>query len=246
MNNGRTDQRQRGDSLRRDTDAGAWSTRKGGRPLLLALALVAGILVLAACGGSGSDSGPDAIASAADVETAEEPPSAGGESGTAAADASGSDTASTDAASDNEAPDNLQDAVLELATCLRDQGLDVSDPDFSGGAGPGGRGFFGGEIDPNDPDVQAALEACGSAFENLAPDFEPEDQVAFQDQILELTKCLREQGLDVPDPDFSGGFGEGGAFRSALDPNDPQVQAALEQCRDLLPSFGGRGPGAGN
>ena len=211
---------------------------------MLALALVAGILVLAACGGS--DSGDDAIASAADVETVEEPAVAGGESDATAAESSDDEGASADGAPDNEAPDNFQDAALELAQCLRDQGLDVTDPDFSGGGpGPGG-GFFGGNIDPNSPDVQAALDACSSALQNLAPDFDPEDQAAFQDQILELAQCLRDQGLDVPDPDFSGGFGEGGAFRGSLDPNDPEFQAALEQCRDLLPSFGGRGPGPGS
>ncbi|MCH8991206.1 MAG: hypothetical protein IIA44_05580, partial [Acidobacteria bacterium] len=51
----------------------------------------------------------------------------------------------------------------------------VDDPDFSnfgpgqgggGGDGPGGGGggLFGGQFDPDDPEVQAALEACQDIF----------------------------------------------------------------------------------
>lgn len=62
-----------------------------------------------------------------------------------------------------ERPDRseMEDQVYELAECLRDQGLDVDDPTFSEpGSGQGG-GPFGEDFDFSDPDVQAALEACG-------------------------------------------------------------------------------------
>ena len=32
-----------------------------------------------------------------------------------------------------------------------------------------------------------------------------EDSIEVQDNLLKLTQCLRDKGLDVPDPEFSGG-----------------------------------------
>ncbi len=52
----------------------------------------------------------------------------------------------------------LQDQLVEFAACAREQGLDVDDPDFSEG-GFGGRGILG-DLDRNDPEVAAALDAC--------------------------------------------------------------------------------------
>ena len=58
----------------------------------------------------------------------------------------------------------LQDALLGFAQCMRDNGVDMGDPDLRG-FGPGGDedgqpgGPFGG-IDLDDPDVGAAFEVC--------------------------------------------------------------------------------------
>jgi hypothetical protein len=85
----------------------------------------------------------------------------------------------------------IQDASLKYAKCMRDKGFDVPDPDFSqlgqpgtgGGAGGGfgagraggqgnganqggGRGLFG-NLDRNDPKVQAAAQDCRSAFTDV-------------------------------------------------------------------------------
>ena len=181
--------------------------------------MVVGVLALSACGGNGSESVEIAILE--DIDGVEgEQALEGGDGQTA----------------DGGAPaDNFQDAILEFAACLRDQGLDVPDPDFSGGGGRAG--LFGGAIDPQDPEVQAAIEQCQSAFEGIQSQFIPEDQTALQDSILEFASCLRDQGFDVPDPDFSGGgAGGGGFFRGNIDLDDPEVQAALEECQDFLPN----------
>ena len=57
----------------------------------------------------------------------------------------------------------FQDLLIEFAACLRGGGLDVDDPDFSrvpGEGGPGGRGLFGDDFDPTDPENQAIIEGC--------------------------------------------------------------------------------------
>ena len=63
-------------------------------------------------------------------------------------------------------------------------------------------------------------------------------------QALAFAKCMREHGIDMPDPEFEGG----GTVRSiapgdGLDPNDPQMQAAMKECQK---GAGLRGPGSGH
>lgn len=63
----------------------------------------------------------------------------------------------------------LQDQLLEFAVCMRDNGYEqMPDPDLSGFGTPGqgGRGVFG-EIDRDDPDFQAAQEACEDILAGL-------------------------------------------------------------------------------
>ena len=53
--------------------------------------------------------------------------------------------------------------------------------------------------------------------------------------MIRYAKCLREQGLDVPDPDFSRGYAgmEGYPF-SDLDRNDPKVAEAIFSCQEAF------------
>jgi hypothetical protein len=56
-----------------------------------------------------------------------------------------------------------EEKLLQFARCMREHGIDMQDPNPNGGmvfqAEPGEGGKGG--IDPNDPDFQAAQEACG-------------------------------------------------------------------------------------
>lgn len=58
----------------------------------------------------------------------------------------------------------LQDQLLELAQCMRDNGVpEFPDPDFSGGGlGSGGPGGIFQQLDPDDPRIRDALEHCQS------------------------------------------------------------------------------------
>ena len=65
----------------------------------------------------------------------------------------------------------MQDAMVEFAQCMRDEGIDFDDPDLSGI-------FSGGEIqnpfedlDIEDPEVAAAVEECQDAFTGIGPGF---------------------------------------------------------------------------
>ena len=113
----------------------------------LAVAAIAGLL-LAACGGSDSSE----VANLGDA------------AGT-----------TTEEGSENQASEDPEEAILAYTECMREEGIDLPDPDFSGELGEGGgSGFLGGsDIDPNDPDFQAAQEKCQSNLEGVpaaAPD----------------------------------------------------------------------------
>lgn len=66
----------------------------------------------------------------------------------------------------------LQDTLLEYASCMRDNGYDMADPDLTNvgqgpGAGQGGGPF--GEIDRNDPDFLVAQESCQDILAGFGP-----------------------------------------------------------------------------
>ena len=112
---------------------------------------------------------------------------------------------------------------------------------------PAGRGRLRGNgMERSGPDEQAALQECGSWLQGVRREFDPGRQVERKDNQLALAQCLREQGLEVADPDFSAGPGpgKGGLFgQSGLDRNDPDVRSALEFCRDEVGFRRGLGVG---
>jgi len=209
------------------------TSRPSFRTVLVGLAAAAS-LGLAACGsGSSADSG---IASLGGQTATTAATSGGGSGGTA-----------TDAAS-------REKAFLEFAQCMRDNGVDMADPQFNddgmpefGGQGGGPPGGGGPAFDPNDTTFQAAQEACRSKLEGAFGDMQmsAEEQAQMQDQFTKFAQCMRDNGVDMPDPQFDssgrpqmGGGQDGGSFRP--DPSDPKWQAAQQACQDYQP----RPPGA--
>jgi len=193
--------------------------------LTVIAALLAFGLLAAACSESSSGSG------VASLETQTE----------AAQD---QESTSHDAVVDEPVSD--EEAILAFAACLRDQGLDVEDPtvDADGNLRPP-RPRDVGEEDRDT--MRAAMEACGEYLENVAFGFDGADQTERQDQLLEYAACMRENGYDIPDPEFSslGTAGQvGGGPFGTLDRDDPAFRSAQEACADIF-GADGRVPGAG-
>ena len=62
--------------------------------------------------------------------------------------------------------------------------------------------------------------------------------VELQDTFLEFTTCMRDNGYDMPDPDFTGdGFGGLFEIGENIDPNDPVFLAAMEECQSIFTRF---------
>jgi hypothetical protein len=138
-------------------------------------------------------------------------------------------------ATDGDRRTEAREAMLAFAKCMRDQGIDMPDPQFDGGRvtqrGPEER------VAPEK--MEKAEQACRKYMEDVEPpELSPEQQEEMKKAALAHAQCMREHGLEnFPDPTFdeSGGaqirIGPG----SGLDPEDPDFQAAEKACRDELP-----------
>ena len=153
-------------------------------------ALVAAITIvsLAACGGGGGDGNGAQVASIDDS----------------------SPDATTDGTTDDttaDAPTDPEEAMLAFTECMRDHGVDMPDPEMAkpatGGAKPG-NAVIAVEGNPDDPTFQKANEACEPLMANMRSDLEddPERLAEMKEQMLEFAQCMRDQGIDMPDPTF--------------------------------------------
>jgi hypothetical protein len=194
-------------------------------PVLLALTLVA-------CGGGGGDDGDDGVASLDEGDsTATTDDDGSGRGGGPRLDA------------------EFQDAMLEYAACMREQGIDFPDPSTSGEGlvvvgGPGSEG----EADREE--FEAADEACQPILEEVEgsrPQPSPEEMAEMQDEALRFAECMREHGVDMPDPVFEedGRMTQaiGGDEGPGIDPSSDEFQEAEEECGGEGGIIGGRGPG---
>jgi hypothetical protein len=139
--------------------------------------------------------------------------------------------------------DEMRDAALDYARCMREHGVDMPDPK----AGSGGvqlRLPEGGSREKAD----AADRACRKYLDKVKPrEMSEEQQKEFRDGALAMARCMREHGVDMPDPTF-GPNGQatirmgGGKGRNGLSPDDPRFKAAQEACQKLAP---GGGPDGG-
>lgn len=92
-----------------------------------------------------------------------------------------------------------EDKMREFAKCMREQGIDLPDPKPAPGGGQGGVMIEVNGDGPESAKIKAANEKCRPLLPNggKPPKLSPEDL----DKMREHAKCLREHGLDVPDPD---------------------------------------------
>lgn len=88
------------------------------------------------------------------------------------------------------------------------------------------------------------IAACGSpgtgvatlAGSTASPTASASKTVDSQDATLALAKCMRANGVDMPDPSGSGGFQPPGG--AGFNPQDPKFQKAIQACRSQMPNGG--------
>ncbi|MGI9528997.1 MAG: hypothetical protein ACR2NG_04740 [Acidimicrobiia bacterium] len=178
-------------------------------------------LVLAACGGS-DDTG---VASLEESTTT-----------TAMQDDGGTPT------------DSDEDALLEFSACMRENGVeDFEDPTINAD-GSVEFGVIEGTSDSAVPDddeiekLEAAFETCGDLLEGVSFGGEDIDFTELEDTFVEFSACMRDNGVEVDDPNFSDASGIIDIFGD-IDITDPDVQDALEECQEIFAEFAPGGTG---
>jgi hypothetical protein len=188
------------------------------RPLA-AVAVIAMVVLVAACGSNApSESGTASNNSAASV------------TGTASNDAVGSAPGSASTAGDNSAS-KVEDAV-KFAECMRNNGVsEFPDPNASGDFAYGIKA--GSPLDPSSTAWQHAISACKNLEPaGLIPTHFTTQQIAAR---LKFAQCMRANGVpNFPDPTSNGPLI---VVRNAQ--SNPAIQAGLQKCRTLLAAASG-------
>ena len=148
-----------------------------------------------------------------------------------------------------------EEIVTQFTTCIREHGITVPDPELNSD----------GTVDfhqlresifnnaafqqlGGNGSARQELQKCFSILGNttFAEEREQEDPIELQDDLLQLAQCLRDNGLDVPDPDFSDGprasmrpivssLNSGGIFGSTnVYIENDQVAEILRTCTDNI------------
>ncbi len=127
----------------------------------------------------------------------------------------------------------FEEGVLNFSQCMREEGINFPDPTFDIDGNPE---FDNLEIE-NEEEFENAFESCEDILRNALPeqfDLDPEVEAALVDASLEFSQCMRDQGIDFPDPK-PGEFGFF-AFRDAdIDFSSEEVQEAFEICQPENP-----------
>jgi hypothetical protein len=152
--------------------------------------------------------------------------------------------------------DKAFEGALKFSKCMRDHGVDFPDPQR---VGSGGIKLTGRNINPNDPKVKTAQQACQKYMEiGGGETIDPARRAKLQEAALNFARCMRQHGVDMPDPQLSGKggltfqagprSGTGGPSSSGngkglgVNPDSPKFKAADKACNHFL---GDReGPGA--
>ena len=191
-------------------------------------ALAAAIAALATVVAAGCGSGGGGAADVASLGTASEASSS---------DPSGS--------TDPRPPVDPDEAMLAYTECMREHGVDLPDPRPTG---DGRDAVVAVEVDPSSDEFREAQEACEPIMEEAMGDLEidPEREAEMREELLAFTECMREQGVDMPDPVF----GEGGRVEvemqaaSPVEPGDePAAAPDSDEFRAAEEACAGERPG---
>jgi hypothetical protein len=152
----------------------------------------------------------------------------GGGSGTSSGEA-GSGAGSSGGASASR-----EEAGLKFAECMREHGVEMEDP------APGQNIT----LENNDATTKKALAACNGKLGDAGQELSAEEGEEFREGWLAFSQCMRDEGIDLADPQFLGP-GKVRLGIAGIDTNSPAFEAAAEACQDEVPDQTGGGIGVG-
>lgn len=173
---------------------------------------------------------------------------AAGPSGVASLESEGTGAESSAEPSASLDPETAQ---LEFAKCMREHGIDMPDPETA----PGGGFTQRIEVDKDGAEkMRAAQEACDQ-FLDQAGGPRREMDPGQLDKLVEFAQCMREHGVDMPDPATDGkggiffrsnggsaGGDEPNVTTNGIDPQSEEFKAAQEACGSILGTLQDGGP----
>jgi hypothetical protein len=137
-----------------------------------------------------------------------------GDSGDGVASISESNAPSSNAQAADDGKTDI-DKMRDFAKCMRENGVDMADPDPDSG---------GGGISVDGPEEKEKADKAQAKCQHLMPNGgEPEKPTAEDlDRARATAKCLREHGIDIKDPTMENpginvSAGDGGNDPDALD-----------------------------
>lgn len=118
-----------------------------------------------------------------------------------------------------------EEAQLEYARCMREHGVDFPDP-------VNGRFQFRDQRG-DQRKLDEAQQACRHILEDARPPVDEEQEAEMREAVLEFAKCMRQHGVDMPDPTFPEG---GGALMRMPEgaEDDPDFEEAQRACQPIL------------
>jgi hypothetical protein len=149
----------------------------------------------------------------------------GGKGGGVASLGGGKATATT---SPGNSGKDFKQRALAYARCMRQHGIDMPDPKFDAAGRMAGQLPAG--VGPDDPKFKAADQACKQYAPSGEPD-KPDPQA--QQQMVAYARCMRQHGVNLPDPKPGGGIDASG--EAGVDPNSPKFKAADQACQQYAP-----------
>ena len=213
------------------------------RLILFLMCLIFLLGALASCSRGQSNSGVARI----DEQRTSEPGIKSANRGDPPSDTAEASASDTGVSRDNPDTPKLTDEAIatRFTACLRDYGFNVGDPELNADGTINLQGLRQSLF--QDPKFQTkgrmALENCRPLLQGatFAQPPSPEDQIEFQDTLLKFAQCLRDEGLDVPDPDFTNGARAGiVSILQGINRQSNKVQEAMLACRESI--FTGEGP----
>ncbi|QXV61416.1 hypothetical protein CVV72_33435 [Amycolatopsis sp. TNS106] len=131
------------------------------------------------------------------------------------------------AAGDGKQADNVsdEDKMRNFAKCMREHGIDMPDPQTNGD-GQNSITIEAGEGRPDENKMKAASDACRKLLPNGGEIKPPTPEEL--DKMRKEAKCMREHGIDFPDPEPSG---KGAAIALGDASGDPKkFEEAAKAC----------------
>jgi hypothetical protein len=157
------------------------------------------------------------------------------------------------ASSGKSGSDKAFQGALKYAKCMREHGIDMPDPQRVGSGGikqtMNGKPGSKAKMDAANKDCQKYMQIGGGKAPSAA------EQAKAKDAMLAYAKCMRDNGVDMPDPKFSssgggvtfqlGGPGKKGGTTGGPNPESPAFKKADEACHGKLAGLSKGGPDGG-